>query len=166
MKIYIVCLAAYNIGYLHGCWVDATQDEDALWGNIRKILDESPIPNAEEWAIHDYEGFSSLDIHEYSDVRSICEKVRFIQAYGKLGAVAVNYYGDLESAEAALRYHYHGEWQSELEFATELFDELYEPDIPENIRCYIDCGRFSHDLFINDYLSLGVDGTVHVLSCH
>ncbi len=53
-KIYIACLAAYNNGYLHGKWIDATQDVDSIYSNIRNVLASSPIPDAEEWAIHDY----------------------------------------------------------------------------------------------------------------
>jgi antirestriction protein len=29
-KIYVACLAAYNSGHLHGLWIDATQDPEAV----------------------------------------------------------------------------------------------------------------------------------------
>jgi antirestriction protein len=57
LRIYVACLAAYNNGHLHGQWIDATQDSDSLHEEVRKILAASPIKNAEEWAIHDNEGF-------------------------------------------------------------------------------------------------------------
>ena len=56
-RIYVACLAAYNNGELHGAWIDADQDADAIREEIAVILTTSPEPNAEEWAIHDYEGF-------------------------------------------------------------------------------------------------------------
>jgi len=162
-SIYIACLAAYNNGYLHGCWIDATQDKDEIYGDIQKMLAESPIPNAEEWAIHEYDGFGSLEIHQYSSIESVCENVQFIQEHGELGAALVNYYGGLEEAERVLSDNYYGEWDSELDFATNLFDELYASEIPESILCYIDYEAFSYDIFINDYLSIGVNQKVHVV---
>jgi antirestriction protein len=59
-KIYIACLAAYNSGHLHGELIDANQDIDSLREEIKEILTKSPIQNAEEWAVHDYEDFGSL----------------------------------------------------------------------------------------------------------
>ena len=59
-RIYVACLAAYNNGYLHGAWVDATQDAWAIWGVVQKMLAASPVADAEEWAIHDHEGFGRL----------------------------------------------------------------------------------------------------------
>ena len=56
-RIYVACLAAYNNGILHGCWVDADQSFEDIWQEIRDMLASSPIPGAEEHAIHDYDGF-------------------------------------------------------------------------------------------------------------
>ncbi|GAA6614928.1 antirestriction protein ArdA [Scytonema sp. NUACC26] len=42
-QIYIACLASYNAGYLHGEWVDANQDVDAIREEISKILATSLI---------------------------------------------------------------------------------------------------------------------------
>ena len=33
-RIYVSCLAAYNSGYLHGMWIDATQDPDDIYDDI------------------------------------------------------------------------------------------------------------------------------------
>lgn len=68
IKIYVACLAAYNNGILHGRWIDATQGEDHIWDGIKAMLDESPIPGAEEHAIHDYEGFEGVSLSEYESV--------------------------------------------------------------------------------------------------
>jgi len=48
-KIYVACLAAYNNGFMHGEWIDARKDADALYCDVKKILTTSPIPNADEW---------------------------------------------------------------------------------------------------------------------
>ena len=166
-KIYVACLAAYNNGYLHGEWIDATQDVDSIYSNIRNVLASSPIPNAEEWAIHDYEDFHSISISENEGVESSHEKALFALEHGEVGTAIADYYGgDLEDAKEAIENNYHGEWDSELDFATDLFDECYAHDIPENLRSYIDYEQFCRDIFINDYLSLEVNHKVHVISYH
>ena len=51
-KIYVACLAAYNNAYLHGKWIDLTQELEDVWTEINTMLKSSPIPEAEEYAIH------------------------------------------------------------------------------------------------------------------
>ena len=47
-RIYVADLAAYNAGYLHGIWIDATQEIENIWQQIRTMLAASPMENAEE----------------------------------------------------------------------------------------------------------------------
>ena len=61
-RIYVACLAAYNNGYLHGAWIEADQDADEIRDEIAAMLARSPIEHAEEYAIHDYEGFEGVTI--------------------------------------------------------------------------------------------------------
>ena len=42
-KIYIADLAAYNNGYLHGEWVDATLEVEEIEEKIEEILANSPV---------------------------------------------------------------------------------------------------------------------------
>ncbi|MBX9790018.1 MAG: antirestriction protein ArdA [Pirellulales bacterium] len=69
--IYVACLAAYNAGMLHGKWIPAAQDADSLREEVNAILKESPVPLAEEWAIHDYEGFGDIRIDEYHSLSEV-----------------------------------------------------------------------------------------------
>ena len=59
-RIYVACLAAYNSGILHGEWIDIEDDIDETWAHINAMLKASPVADAEEWAIHDYEGFGDV----------------------------------------------------------------------------------------------------------
>ena len=59
-RIYVACLSSYNAGRLHGRWIDCDQTAEEIREEIRLMLEESPEPWAEEWAIHDYEGFGGL----------------------------------------------------------------------------------------------------------
>ena len=46
---------------------------------------------------------------------------------------------------------YHGEWDSEEDFAENLFDECYLRDVPKDVMYYIDYKKFARDLFMGDY---------------
>ncbi len=78
IQIYVACLAAYNNGYLHGAWIDATQDVDDIQDHINKMLESSPVEDPEEYAIHDFEGFGSYRLSEYEGIESAHEGACFI----------------------------------------------------------------------------------------
>ncbi|WP_299176170.1 antirestriction protein ArdA [uncultured Brevundimonas sp.] len=106
-RIYVACLAAYNQGRLHGEWIDAAQEPWALYDAVRTMLDTSPIAGAEEWAIHDYEGFGSLRIGEHTGFDRISELAAFIAEHGEIGAALLDYYsGSLDEARDALADRY------------------------------------------------------------
>src|SRR5436189_4774564 len=61
-RIYAATLSDYNAGRLHGAWIDADQDPEELQAEIDAMLAKSAEPVAEEWAIHDYEGFGLFKV--------------------------------------------------------------------------------------------------------
>jgi len=161
-RIYVACLASYNAGILHGEWIDVT-DADEIREAIQEMLKRSPCPGAEEWAIHDYEGFGSIQLSEWEDVDQIAELGQLIAEHGEAYATYVDHIGVDFATEESFQDAYCGEWDSELAFAEELFDELYICGIPKDLRCYIDYGAFARDLFINDYYSIeGSSGEIYV----
>lgn len=157
-RIYVACLAAYNNGKLHGEWIDAAQDADDIQEAVTKMLAASPEPDAEEWAIHDYEGFMGFPIEEWTGFEKIAEVAQALEEHGEAYALYVQNTGDddVSNFEDA----YAGCHPSELSYAEDLFDEIYLPDVPASVRYYIDYEAFSRDLFINDYFSMdGSEGT-------
>lgn len=44
MRMYAACLASYNAGRLHGCWIELTDLED-VQSSISEMLRASPYPN-------------------------------------------------------------------------------------------------------------------------
>ena len=90
-QIYVACLAAYNNGSLHGEWINANQDADCIHEEIQKMLSASPIPRAEEWAIHDFSDFWDCRIDESTDIESVSLIAGFISEHGKVGAAILNY---------------------------------------------------------------------------
>tara|TARA_Y100000052_G_C2922239_1_gene69032 strand:- start:220 stop:735 length:516 start_codon:yes stop_codon:yes gene_type:complete len=151
-RIYVACLAAYNNGHLHGAWIDATFGQDAIWDQINEVLKTSPILGAEEWAIHDHEGFEGLNISEYEGIQSVVEKAEFIKEHGRLGAELVTYYADLETARKAIDDDYAGVYKSLAEFAEELTEQTTQ--IPGSLQYYIDYERMARDLEVSDVLAV------------
>jgi antirestriction protein len=152
IRIYVACLAAYNNGILHGCWINADQNTDGIWSGINAMLRASPIAGAEEYAIHDYEGFEGACLSEYQGIDSVAELAAFISEHGTLGGKLVEYFGDLDEARSAIEDRYAGEYQSVAEFAQELTEESTQ--IPESLQYYIDWEHMGRDLEINDIMTI------------
>lgn len=144
LRIYVACLAAYNNGYLHGAWIEAAQDPWAIWDEIRVMLARSPIAGAEEFAIHDYEGFGSFRIAEYADIEKVTHFAQFIGEHGALGAALLDYYGaDLDAAREAITERYLGSHASLADYMQELTEETIT--IPEPLRYYMDWQAMARD---------------------
>ncbi len=143
-RIYVACLAAYNNGYLHGAWIDADQDADEIRDEISAMLARSPIKGAEEYAIHDYEGFEGVTIREYASIDSVAQMAAFIAEHGALGAgLLAQFIGDIDQAETALQDCYHGQFASLADFMEEVTAESVT--IPEALRYYIDWEAMARD---------------------
>ncbi len=143
-RLYVACLAAYNNGDLHGAWVDATDRPDAVYAAIADMLKASPIPTAEEWAIHDYEGFGALRLGEYCSIERACALAEFIAEQGALGAKLLSHHDeDVEAARAALE-DSAGAYDSVADFARSLREDA--GDIPEHLAPYIDYEAMARDL--------------------
>jgi antirestriction protein len=146
-QIYVACLAAYNSGILYGAWIDADQPAEDIQQEVKAMLKASPIPDAEEWAIHDYDDFAGLRISEYEGFEQVSEKAAFVVEHGELGAELVNYYGgDLAEAREALEENYQGEWESLAEYAEDFTRDTQGSQIPNSLAYYIDYERMVRDM--------------------
>lgn len=146
-RIYVACLAAYNNGCLHGKWIGLDQDLEAVWAEINAMLKSSPIPDAEEYAIHDYEGFEGYNISEYEGIEKAHKLAEFIYENGRIGGMLLNHYcGDLEEAKAAMENHA-GEYRSLGEFAEEITEQTTE--VPQHLSYYINYDQMGIDMECN-----------------
>jgi antirestriction protein len=166
IRIYVACLAAYNNGHLHGAWIDADQDAGEIQSEINAMLAASPIEGAEEWAIHDYEGFEGAPICEYQGIESVAELAAFIAEHGALGGqVLAHFGGDLEEARETIEERYFGEYERLADFAQESTENAHE--IPEALRCYIDYEAMGRDWAISDLLVIETGfQEVHIFGSH
>ncbi|MBU1286333.1 MAG: antirestriction protein ArdA [Alphaproteobacteria bacterium] len=146
-RIYVACLAAYNNGRLHGGWIDATEPSEVM-DKVRAMLGASPEPDAEEWAIHDYEGFEGARLSEYASFETVCALAEFISEHGALGAKLYREFGDdVEQACAAFE-DYAGEYRSAADFAEEVTRDS-GTEIPASLDYYIDWTALARDMALN-----------------
>lgn len=146
-KIYVADLAAYNRGYLHCVWVDAAQDVSDIQEEIHKMLAESPVPDAEEYAIHDYEGFEGYALGEYEGIDTAHEIACFIEEHPEFGGALLNHFSSVDEARKAAEEDYCGTYESLADYAQELTE--VSTQIPEHLSYYIDYERMAREMELN-----------------
>jgi antirestriction protein len=70
-RLYMASLSDYNAGRLHGAWIEAT-DIQQVREAVAAMLKASPVGRAEEYAIHDFKGFSRYLPSEFADLELVC----------------------------------------------------------------------------------------------
>ncbi|WP_316201647.1 MULTISPECIES: antirestriction protein ArdA [unclassified Bradyrhizobium] len=185
MRFYAACLASYNNGRLHGTWIDASDDIEAMQEEVNAMLRASPFPNvmvkhpetgesvpsAEEWAIHDHEGFGLLD--EYAGLATIAEAFNINEVAEEhdiplavlqqaMSDAAADYAGDFVSD------HYRGYADDWAAFAEDFMTETHDMrEIPDWVKYRIDWAGVGHDLEISgDFNGIRHDGTLYVFWNH
>lgn len=143
-RIYVACLAAYNSGYLHGRWIDAAQDAWAIYDDVKAMLATSPIEDAEEWAIHDYEGFGNVRISEYASFDHVSGLAAFIEEHGELGLAVLDYtQGEIEEAREVLEDRYLGTYEELADYVQQVTED--STTIPQRLAYYIDWQAMARD---------------------
>ena len=153
-RVYIASLSDYNAGRLYGKWIDAAVNEDDLHGAVESMLAVSPTPGAEEFAIHDYEGFGPLRLGEYESLETVSRVARGISEHGPTYAhwAALTGASDAETLER-FEDAYRGHWDSVEAYAESLLDDLgansfIDEAVPEYLQPYVklDIAGFARDL--------------------
>jgi len=145
-RIYVACLASYNNGILHGYWIDCTTDPEDIKNDIQQMLAASPIENAEEWRIDDYDNFYGFDPTGYLP-ENLYQLATFIEEYETLGAKLLDIHGDLDAAKQALEDNYLGCFERLSDYAEELTTSTCE--IPTCLQYYIDYRSMARDMELN-----------------
>lgn len=150
--IYVASLADYNAGRLHGEWMEAAQEPEELLAATEAMLDRSPEPVAEEWAIHDYEDFGACRLSEYESFETISRLAEGIQEHGPaFAAFAAQEEPEPERLDC-FQECYRGAWESVEAYAEDWLEEVSAADvlgdIPEWLRPYVslDVAGFARDL--------------------
>jgi len=167
-RIYVASLSDYNAGRLHGEWIDAAVETDELAESVKAMLTISPEPGAEEWAIHDYEGFGPLRLEEYESLETVSAVALGIAEHGPAFAHWAALVGTSDR-EALARFEdaYLGHWDSLTAYAEELLDDIgvyrqIEEALPDHLQPYvtIDAEGMGRDMEFGGQIttSVGDDG--------
>jgi antirestriction protein len=165
-RIYVACLAAYNNGKLHGAWIDADQSADDIGREVARMLAASPEPGAEEWAIHDYEGFNGLRLSEWEQFERVASIAAGISEHGPAFAAWLSYDGDRDPSDTtAFEDAYLGEWDCLRAYADDYAEQTGMYDIAERAGSpyvVVDIDMLTRDLDIELYSVASDHGTVYV----
>lgn len=165
VRIYAACLASYNNGVLHGRWIDASSDVDAMQTELAAMLRASPYPNvtvrdpetgenvpsAEEWAMHDSEGLPST-FGEYCGLQAVADYVALCEDFDHIDADAlaaiVDNFGTVDAARDALDDNFCGIHTSFRDYADEAADEMLacHTGLPDIVSRYFDYAAWARDL--------------------
>lgn len=115
---------------------------------------------AEEWAIHDYEGFGGIEVSENETIGTLWEAHEllsdlddpeaFIDYLDNQGQATLSEV--TESNIANFQETYRGWYRSKEEFAEELIEEMgLLSNVDELLSRYFDYEAFARDLFMSDY---------------
>jgi antirestriction protein len=170
-RIYVASLSDYNAGRLHGEWIDADQGGEAIHAAIAAMLAASKEPIAEEWAIHDYEGFGGLNLGEYESVDKIAEVAALLSEHGEMFGELVNHFGGLsclDEAKRCMQEAYHGAFKSLEDYVYDFVEDCYGDSVkglPDFIRNHLDYAGMAHDMEISgDVFTIEHEGQVHIFS--
>ena len=163
-QIYVACLAAYNSGHLHGEWITPATDKEELQEQINKILKGSPVADAEEWAVHDYNDFPNLG--EYPGLDNIIKVQEAITEHGAdvvLGFLEGWTVEDLEHVGDA----YYGTYASFGDFAEQFAHETIEGlNEDSTLARYFNYGAFERDLENDFHEAEDASGQSIIFNCN
>lgn len=168
-RIYVASLSDYNDGRLHGTWIDADADPDDIKSSIERMLQRSPTAGAEEFAIHDFDGFGPWRPGEFESIDTVAAVAQGIAEHGAAFAHWAEFIGssdpdDLDGFDDA----YLGHWSSVEEYAEDLIDGsgiFKVDDVPDSLRHYVqfDYEGFARDMELSgDITTSGGDGGVYI----
>ena len=156
-KIYVASLSDYNAGRLHGSGWTLPRSPRPCWPVSARCWRPHRNPIAEEWAIHDYEGFAGVRSAEYESIEKVSKIALGIVEHGPAFGAWAEYlgrdsWGDLDRFEDC----YQGRFDSLTDYAEDFLDalglrETIEKAVPEELQPYvnIDAEAFGRDMSYN-----------------
>lgn len=160
-SIYVASLSDYNNGVLHGTWMDAAREPQAIRADISAMLQRSRDPGAEEFAIHDYEQFGRWRVHEYDSIELVARIANGIAEHGD----AFSAWADLNESEPE-RFNdfteaYLGHYDSLQDYVDQMANDIGYIDelakLPEHLQSYV---RFDTTALARDMQLSGEVATV------
>jgi len=119
------------------------------------------VPSAEEYAIHDYDGFGPLasTFGEYPDLDEVAHAAEMIEEHGEPWILWAQNIGDVTLSSDDFTDAYCGEYDTEEAYAESYIEEIGMLDnVDESVSNYFDYDAFARDLFMAGYTF--IDGHV------
>lgn len=160
-------LSDYNAGELRDVWLTATDEPSTMQKEIDEMLAASPDPFAEEWAIHDQEGFGGWSLSEFEDLETVHRVANGIAEHGRAFAEWIEYMGSTDEETIDLFTEaYQGNWPSMSNYVEALVEDV-NPKItvePESWSRYVkvDEEQLRRDLEIELYAVESPDGSINI----
>jgi antirestriction protein len=163
-RVYVACLASYNAGTGHGLWI-AVSDADTMHDAIGEVLSTSLEPGAEEWAIHDYDGFPSAiadSLGEHPDLEAVVLHAGMLVEHGDAWTAYVDWKGlSVTPSEDDFEEAYLGVYDNPGDYAEEhLTDTDSLSGLAEGLRVYFDFEAFERDMCLSGDIYRSDDGHV------
>ena len=148
LKIYVACLASYNSGILHGRWIDISDglDDCEIEMEIQEMLETSPSPGAEEWAIHDWE--TPVRVYNLGEHHSLGELETISRNFAEYGNMFLYIWEHMGGPVDNMRDYCENstiwsDWDEIIDGYLETFD------VKPPVSYYIDEDKLRRDLEIN-----------------
>ncbi len=162
-------LSDYNAGRLHGAWLEATDIQQVRAG-VTAMLKASPGGAAEEYAIHDFEGFSRYLPSEFADLELVCAIGAAIVEHGTVFTAYLEHVAFPTDAElvpelvAGFTECYHGAYESVEAWAEQYLEDTgLLQQVPESLRGYLDLESWADDAELNgDIFSVEFEDELHM----
>ncbi|CAN5408572.1 hypothetical protein BH24ACT7_BH24ACT7_06120 [soil metagenome] len=131
------------------------------------MLNASPEPSVEEYAIHDYQGFGGLHLSEYETLETVAAIARGIDEHGLAFAAWAEHVGTLDQDRLEqFNSAYLGTYPSIEDFAEQYAEDIGLSDdlVPGWARGYVrlDIEALARDLAIDFVVAESRGGGVHV----
>jgi antirestriction protein len=105
------------------------------------------VPTAEEWAIHDYEGFEGIKLSEHEDIDTVADLAKAIQEHGEAFAA---WYGNENRDDVdtdRFREAYRGTYKTLADYAEQVADDMGVFDnVNATFKFYFDFEKFGDDM--------------------
>lgn len=167
-RIWVGSLSDYNNGHLHGAWLDAARDTEAIEADIQAMLAASPWTvrtgePVEEWGIFDFENFGRCRIDQHEDLDWISAVATGIQQHGLAFAAWADV---VEEPTLLLDFDqtYRGHYDSLHSYIEQLindlgYDRILDEALPAELRPWIkiDITATANDLLRSDLHAIPAD---------
>lgn len=138
------------------------------------MLAASREPVAEDWAIHDHEGFGGISLSEHESLEAIARLAAGLLRHGRAFAAFASWVGLDDANVESFEQQYRGQWTGLGAYADELLHdygakEVLFQQLPAWLQPYvrIDIEAFGRDLQLNgDIYVTDTEGGVCVFDTH